>query len=97
LIGHSFGGITVLGASADCKEAQAVISIDPWFYPKKEETPLGASDHQKVCVVLSELFPIAVSNSEKGPVDTFSEIQKYSKLSKNKAEVTILKTLGHFN
>ena len=34
LMGQSFGGITVLGASADCEHAKAVISLDPWFFPK---------------------------------------------------------------
>jgi dipeptidyl aminopeptidase/acylaminoacyl peptidase len=33
LMGHSFGGITVLGAAENCKQAKAVISLDPWFFP----------------------------------------------------------------
>ena len=32
LLGHSFGGITVLGAAATCDEVKAVIALDPWFY-----------------------------------------------------------------
>ena len=37
LMGHSFGGITVLGAAKDCKHAVAIISLDPWFFPHKDD------------------------------------------------------------
>jgi len=32
-MGHSYGGITALGASNKCKFANAVIALDPWFFP----------------------------------------------------------------
>lgn len=32
-MGHSFGGITVLGAASKCPNVKAVISMDPWFFP----------------------------------------------------------------
>jgi predicted dienelactone hydrolase len=34
LMGHSFGGITVLGAAKDCNHAVAIIALDPWFWPR---------------------------------------------------------------
>lgn len=36
LMGHSFGGITVLGAAKDCTHAVAVVGLDPWFFPHLE-------------------------------------------------------------
>lgn len=30
LMGHSFGGATVMGAVGDCPHAAAVIALDPW-------------------------------------------------------------------
>lgn len=44
ILGHSFGGITALGAAKDCDAAKAVCVMDPWFWPKKDET-FGAADH----------------------------------------------------
>jgi hypothetical protein len=36
-MGHSFGGITVLGASARCRKAVAIIAMDPWFFPLNKD------------------------------------------------------------
>jgi hypothetical protein len=45
-MGHSFGGITVLGAAKKCKKAKAVIAMDPWFFPHlKDGESLGTADH----------------------------------------------------
>ena len=44
LMGHSFGGITVLGAAKDCSHAVAVVGLDPWFFPHKDDK-IGAGDH----------------------------------------------------
>jgi hypothetical protein len=44
LMGHSFGGITVFGAAKDCKHAVAIVGLDPWFFPHKEDK-IGAGDH----------------------------------------------------
>jgi platelet-activating factor acetylhydrolase len=44
LMGHSFGGITVYGAAKDCRQAKAIIGIDPWFYPHSKDK-IGAADH----------------------------------------------------
>lgn len=41
-MGHSFGGITVLGAASDCTPAKAVIAMDPWFYPHAKDSIAAA-------------------------------------------------------
>jgi alpha-beta hydrolase superfamily lysophospholipase len=54
LMGHSFGGITAMGAVADCIHASAVIAFDPWYLPKLGVT-FGSSD-KKSLLVFSETF-----------------------------------------
>ena len=44
LMGHSFGGITALGASSLCPKAKATIGLDPWFFPHKEDN-IKCGDH----------------------------------------------------
>ena len=56
LMGHSYGGITVLAVAADCKHAKAVITLDPWFYPYMENNNIGAADHQKSLILMTELL-----------------------------------------
>jgi hypothetical protein len=43
-MGHSFGGITALGAAKNCEMARAVIALDPWFYPHKNDE-IGSAAH----------------------------------------------------
>lgn len=44
IMGHSFGGVAVMGVSKDCPEAKAVIGLDPWMYPHHREE-IGCADH----------------------------------------------------
>jgi Platelet-activating factor acetylhydrolase, isoform II len=44
-MGHSYGGITALGASAKCKLANAVIALDPWFFPHLQDDDIATADH----------------------------------------------------
>jgi dienelactone hydrolase len=75
IMGHSFGGISVLGAAADCEPAKAVIALDPWFYPHVKDS-INAADHQKSLVVMTERFPIFVKKEKKsGFMDTFEQME----------------------
>ncbi len=73
-MGHSFGGITVLRAASLCKHAVAVVGLDPWFYPGNRDI-IGAADHQKLLIVMTEKFPNEVK-TEKGSngFDTYAAI-----------------------
>jgi hypothetical protein len=74
LMGHSFGGITVLGAAKDCKHAAAIIALDPWFWPHCNDV-IGAADNQKVLMVMSEHFPAAVMNAKgSGQMSTLEKV-----------------------
>ena len=44
LMGHSFGGISVFGAAKLCKQAKAIVGIDPWFYPHSRDE-IGAAEN----------------------------------------------------
>ena len=35
--GHSFGGITALGAACADQRVKAAVSLDPWFFPHHME------------------------------------------------------------
>jgi hypothetical protein len=48
-MGHSFGGVSVMGAVEDCAYAKAVIAIDPWFLPRKGQK-IGAGDKKSICI-----------------------------------------------
>jgi len=37
ILGHSFGAATVMGSSATCEDAKAVIAMDPWLFPYSKE------------------------------------------------------------
>lgn len=52
VMGHSFGAITVLGSIANIPEAKAGISLDPWFFPHKEDQ-ISCGD-KKVVVCMTE-------------------------------------------
>lgn len=52
VMGHSFGAITVLSSIANIPEAKAGISLDPWFFPKKEDK-ISCGD-KKVVVCMTE-------------------------------------------
>ena len=52
LMGHSFGGITALGAAKDCSHAVAVVGLDPWFFPHKDDQ-IGARDNQKTLIIMT--------------------------------------------
>jgi alpha-beta hydrolase superfamily lysophospholipase len=82
ILGHSFGGITALGAAKDCDAAKAVCVMDPWFWPKKDET-FGAADHQKTFIVMTEHFPKFLKNLKVTDyMDTFDHIRKFGANSK---------------
>lgn len=53
-MGHSFGGITVLAALGDCKQAKAAVVFDPWFYPRVGEE-ISAGD-KKTFMVFTRTF-----------------------------------------
>lgn len=36
-MGHSFGGITAIGAMNDCHYARHCCVMDPWFFPHKND------------------------------------------------------------
>lgn len=77
-MGHSFGGISVLGAASDCIPAKAVIALDPWFYPRNKDR-IGSADHQKSLIIMTEYFPKAVKKEKNsGYMDTNDQIEKYS-------------------
>jgi len=58
LFGHSFGGITVLGASSNPK-VQAVVSMDPWFFPRSKDN-IKAHDSCKSYIIMNDHFPAEV-------------------------------------
>ena len=37
VMGHSFGGITALGAIVEDKRIRSAIGLDPWFFPHYQE------------------------------------------------------------
>jgi predicted dienelactone hydrolase len=39
--GHSFGGITALGATCADRRVKACIGLDPWFFPHYKELNAG--------------------------------------------------------
>ena len=45
LMGHSFGGITALGAADKCFQAKAIVGLDPWFFPYNGEEGLKSGDY----------------------------------------------------
>lgn len=56
-MGHSFGGITALASVASCKQAVALVVMDPWFYPHLNSgVTLKTADHQKSLIMMSEYF-----------------------------------------
>ena len=56
--GHSFGGITALGATCEDNRVKAVVALDPWFFPHFKE--LNASKfkircaNQSSCLIVTE-------------------------------------------
>lgn len=55
LMGHSFGGISALGALFDCSEARACCVMDPWFKPHREDQ-LCQNEFQNTLIVMTERF-----------------------------------------
>jgi len=74
-MGHSFGGITVLGALADCDHAAACVTLDPWVWPHSKDPAFGASSDQKTLVVMTERFKNAIKRDEK--IDIFEWMKKF--------------------
>lgn len=56
LFGHSFGGITVLGAGIEQK-VKAVISMDPWWFPHYKDENVNVHDSCKSLIIMNEKFP----------------------------------------
>lgn len=58
--GHSFGGITALGAACEDKRIAAVVSLDPWFFPHYKELNEGKfgikQPQQASCLIATEGF-----------------------------------------
>ena len=63
LMGHSFGGVSVLAAAGNCPHAVAVIALDPWFHPRVGED-IGAGAKAKILIIWSHNFDIAGTKSE---------------------------------
>ena len=72
-MGHSYGGITALGASAKCKLANAVIALDPWFFPHLQDDDIATADHQKSLIVMTEHFDSDIkADKNSNNMDTYS-------------------------
>ena len=54
LFGHSFGGITALGASGIEQKVKAVIALDPWFFPHYKDKGLKVHDSCKSLIVMND-------------------------------------------
>lgn len=73
-MGHSFGGISVFGSAKNCLQAKAVIGLDPWFYPHKDDK-IGGADHQKFLIVMNDTFPKAVRTAKGSEgMDSYEQI-----------------------
>lgn len=47
----------MLGASAKCRQAEAVIAMDPWFFPYSQELDAKCLDYQKCQIIMTENYP----------------------------------------
>ncbi len=58
--GHSFGGITALGAACADQRVKAAVSLDPWFFPHHMELNAGKfgikGKDQASCMIVTEQF-----------------------------------------
>ena len=58
--GHSFGGITALGAACADQRVKAAVSLDPWFFPHHMELNAGKfgikGKDQATCMIVTEQF-----------------------------------------
>lgn len=87
----------MFGAAKNCKQAKAVVGLDPWFYPHSKDT-IGAADHQKLLIVMTEKFPGAVKTAKgSNEMDTYEQIRRYGENSKHQPVYKELKDLMHFN
>lgn len=95
LLGHSFGGGSVM-AALEKSPAKAVIGIDPWLFPV-HKTDIKAGPTQNACVVMSELWEGGMKRWTNGACDSPVEIEKFSNKSANSLDYFVLLGLDHHN
>lgn len=96
LMGHSYGGITALGAAEQCQKAKAIVALDPWFFPHYQDE-IKAADSQQTLVVMTEDFPKLCAKESNGVFDTFKEMNAFTERSKQGLTFKGLKDMHHFN
>jgi len=98
LMGHSFGGITALGAADKCFQAKAVIGLDPWFFPYAGDKGLKSGDYQETLIVMTENFPKEIKKYlTPAEYDHVADQKQFIQNCKKTPEYYQLKDQWHFN
>lgn len=87
--GHSFGGITAIGAAIKDQRVKVSLPMDPWFYPYKDEEDTVCLENTPIFSIKSETWYDWVQAAQNSEFDCKKLTDAFFENSRSQGNTTL--------